>query len=136
MSVPILSLIGSFTGAPPNLKVRFAQGSDRNVEYDADYILDEYHEVLYEPLQPDHNGKPRSRYVRTKVLYLVKFTGYDCDFGHWDASPEGWTLVRYGDWCEATNIAPAILNAWELMKGGRVFPWMERPDFPYYSLVY
>ena len=91
--------------------------------------------MLYRPLQPDAAGNPRSEYIRKKVLYLVKFKGYDCDYGEWESEPSGWRLVSYGDWCEAQNITPAIINAWELMKAGNVFPWMEGSDFPYYALV-
>ncbi len=81
----------------------------------------------------------RTRVTKTKTMYLVKYEGYDLDYGKWDsgpdASPENFlkNCIIKGDWASQATLeadCPAMLLAWEHMKAAKVFPWMRGQHFP------
>lgn len=95
--------------------------------YRTQFIVDEI-TYVYINVLPD-----RTRVTRTKTLYLVKYEGYDLDYGKWDSSPDDSpetflkNCIITGDWASQARLqadCPSLLLAWEYMKAAKVFPWM------------
>lgn len=98
--------------------------------YRTQFIVDEITYVYIKVFPNSPTGEERTRVTKTETKYLVKYEGFDLDFGKWDSpddSPENFlkNCVAQGDWTASENInSPGIITAWEYMKTARVFPWM------------